>query len=145
VTVFYFCSIPIQIGRDIFVLVQQLVSDLFIQALAKFQGNSPQGTINLYFHLYLLQVKFKTKFSSKVFRLLASRITTYLSIARHKSYYSIRLRLEIQKSSQVMQARKFLILFLNLSNKNKIMPFSTPSSQSYSWPLSTQLRICQYH
>lgn len=89
--------------------MQQLVSDLFIQAVAEFQGNSTQGTINLYFHLYLLQVKFTTKFSSKVFRLLASGITTYLNIARHKSYYSIRLRLEIQKSSQVMQARKLLI------------------------------------
>ncbi len=89
--------------------MQKLVSNLFIQALEQFQGNSTQGTINLYFHLYLLQVKFTTKFSSKVFRLLASGITTYLNIKRHKSYYSIRLRLEIQKSSQVMQARKLLI------------------------------------
>lgn len=60
-------------------------------------------------HLYLLQVKFTTKFSSKVFRLLPSGITAYLNIARQKSYYSISLRLEIQKSSQFMQARKLVI------------------------------------
>ena len=55
-----------------------------------------------------MKVKFTTKFLSKVFTLLASGITTYLNIARHKSYYSIRLGLEIQKSSQAMQARKLL-------------------------------------